>query len=249
MVTPRLSAHLVKRLKGFELDVAFDLGPGISVIFGPSGAGKTLTLKMLAGLLAPDAGRVALDGRVFFDAADRRGTVPPQGRRLGVVFQGHSLFPHLTVRQNIEFGAPGQDPARRGARVAELVQLFRLGGLEERRPSQISGGQQQRVALARAIVGRPHALLLDEPFSALDHPTRVAMRLCLSDVMRHLDIPVVLVTHDLHEACSMADTMLVFVDGRLVQRGTPREVVLNPIDDVVAELVHRDHPLPTSDAC
>ncbi len=239
MVTPRLSARLVKRFKGFDLDVAFDLGPGITVLFGPSGSGKSLTLRMLAGLLPPDAGRVALDGRELFDDAAPRRAVPPQERHLGVVFQNHSLFPHLTVRENIAFGARGLARPELDARVAGLVTQFRLEGLEHRSPAQISGGQQQRVALARAIAGRPQALLLDEPFSALDHPTRVLLRQCLREVMHHLDVPVLLVTHDLDEACAMGDDMLVFVGGRVVQRGRPREIALQPADAVVAALLHR----------
>lgn len=243
MVTPRLSAHLVKRFKGFDLDVAFDVGPGITVLFGPSGSGKSLTLRMLAGLLTPDAGRVALDGRELFDAAAPRRAVPPQGRRLGVVFQNHSLFPHLTVRENIAFGARGVARPELDLRVAGLVAQFRLGGLEQRSPAQISGGQQQRAALARAIAGRPQALLLDEPFSALDHPTRVVLRQCLREVMHQLDIPVLLVTHDLDEACAMGDDMLVFVDGRVVRSGAPLEIVAAPGDPAVAALLHRESTL------
>jgi molybdate transport system ATP-binding protein len=238
MVAARLSAHLVKRLPGFELDAALDLGPGVTVLFGPSGAGKSLMLRMLAGLMAPDAGQVILDDRVLFDAAAHL-SLPPQGRDLGVVFQDNSLFPHLDVARNIAFGARRLPRAERAGRVAELIRLLRLEGLERRLPGQLSGGQRQRVALARAMVGRPRALLLDEPFSALDHPTRVAMGECLRGVMHHLDVPVLLVTHDLEEARAMADRMVVLLAGHVAQVGNPGEVLAHPANDAVAALLHR----------
>ncbi len=243
MVSARLAAHLVKRLPGVTLDVHLEAGSGITVLFGPSGAGKSLTLRMLAGLLAPDGGHVTLDGRVLYRGDGQRLCLPPQARGLGVVLQNHSLFPHLSVRQNIAFGARTTSSPERDARVAALVEQFRLRDLEERRPSQISGGQQQRVALARALASRPNALLLDEPFSALDHPMRVALRECLADAMRQLDVPVLLVTHDLDEACALADAMLVLVEGHVVQRGSPREIIERPVDATVAGLVRRLTPI------
>jgi len=238
-VSTRLSAHLVKRLPGFALDVELEVGAGITVLFGPSGAGKSLTLRMLAGLLPPDDGHVTLDGLDLYRGTAPRLALPPQRRHLGVVFQNHSLFPHMTVRQNIAFGARTLTNAERDERVAGLVKQFRLEGLEDRSPAHISGGQRQRVALARAIVGRPRALLLDEPFSSLDHPMRIVLRECLGEAMRHLDVPVLLVTHDLEEACALADTMLVLAAGRVVQQGTPQQVITRPLNETVAALVRR----------
>jgi molybdate transport system ATP-binding protein len=230
-----LEVALRRRLAGRELDVRFGVEPGITVLFGDSGAGKTLTLRMIAGLLDPDAGRVVLAGRVLCDTVARV-RVRPQERHLGFVFQQDALLPHLTVRENVRFGGRGLAPAERRERCEGLLGQLRLADLADRRPEHVSGGQRQRASLARALMQRPAALLLDEPFSALDLATRRYTRDCLVQVMREQHVPVILVTHDLVEALTVADRMLVLVDGRIVQEGPPAEVVAHPADERVAAL-------------
>jgi len=194
-----LEIRLTKRLAGFTLDVAWSAGDGVAVLFGPSGAGKTLTLQCLAGLIRPDAGRIALGGRVLFDA-DSGIDVPPQQRRVGYVFQGYALFPHLTVADNVGFGLRDRPRVERARRVADVVQRLGLGGLERRYPRELSGGERQRVALGRALAIEPALLLLDEPLSALDAPLRRALRDELRALLSEVGTAAVVVTHDFTEA-------------------------------------------------
>ena len=198
-------------------------------LLGPSGCGKTTTLRMVAGFVAPTAGRVLIGG-VDVTAA------PPYGRDTGMVFQGYALFPHMTVAENVGFGLEMRRVARaeREARIAEALRLVRLDGYAERRISQLSGGQQQRVALARALVVNPGVFLLDEPLSNLDAKLRVETRVELRRLQRALDVTAVYVTHDQEEAMSMSDRMAIFMDGRIVQIGTPEEVYLRPATVEVA---------------
>jgi len=235
-MTGGLDVALRRRLGDRALDVRFTAAPGITVLFGDSGAGKTLTLRMIAGLLEPDEGRVVLGDRVLHDSAARV-RVRPQDRHLGFVFQQDALLPHLTVRENVHFGGRGLEAGERRARARSLLLELRLEDLADRRPDRISGGQRQRASLARALMQRPGALLLDEPFSALDLATRRYTRECLIQVMRGQHVPVLLVTHDLVEALTVADRMLVLVDGRIVQEGAPAEVITHPADERVAALV------------
>lgn len=231
-----LDVNVKKRLDGFDLQVSFQAAPGLSVFFGDSGAGKTLTLRMIAGLLRPDEGRVTFGGEVLYDQSTRV-WVRPQKRRIGFVFQHESLFPHLTVQNNILFGGRGLGKAKSRERANELLRRLSLEKLADKAPGEISGGQKQRVALARTLMQEPRALLLDEPFSALDLLNRKKMRECLAQVMRELSIPVILVTHDLVEALTLADQLLIVDDGRIVQQGPPEEIVTHPANDHVAALV------------
>src|SRR5215218_5533795 len=182
-----LDVAIDKRLGAFHLRPSFSVGRDLLVLFGHSGSGKSLTLQAIAGLLRPDAGCIAIDGRPVFDAASGLDE-PPQRRGVGLVVQDYALFPHLSVRDNIAFGLARLRPAERRARVADLVKLLELDGLEDRPPSQISGGQAQRVALARALAPRPRLLLLDEPFSALDSAIRVGLRRELARLKRDLGL-------------------------------------------------------------
>ena len=170
-----LDIRLRRRWPGFELDVGLRAGQEMTVLFGPSGSGKSLTLQCIAGIVRPDEGRIVVDGRTLFDSAQNV-NLPPQARRVGYVPQHYALFPHLTVEQNIAYGLRDLTPTQRSARVREMVTLMALGGLEKRRPRELSGGQQQRVALARALSFRPDVLLLDEPFSSLDSGIRGELR-------------------------------------------------------------------------
>ncbi|WP_305849868.1 ABC transporter ATP-binding protein [Thermaerobacter sp. PB12/4term] len=226
---------LVKRfgptqaVAGLDLDV---YRGEILVLVGPSGCGKTTTLRLIAGFEVPDAGRIELSGRVVAGAGR---PVPPEERRAGLVFQEYALFPHLTVAENIAFGLP-RGPERR-RRVAEMVELVRLEGLEDRYPHELSGGQQQRVALARALAPRPQILLLDEPFSNLDADLRQQVREEVREILRRTGTTTVLVTHDRREALNLGDRVAVMHGGRIEQVGTPEEVYYRPLTPFVAEFM------------
>jgi putrescine transport system ATP-binding protein len=201
-------------------------------LLGPSGCGKTTLLRMLAGFETPDDGRILLDGE------DIAGVLPHQ-RPVNMMFQNYALFPHLDVRDNIAFGLKraGLPRAEIKSRVAEMLALARLEGLERRKPHQLSGGQQQRVALARALARRPRLLLLDEPLAALDKKLRESTQRDLMELQRRLGTSFVIVTHDQDEAMTMADRIGVMNEGRLVQVATPRQLYEAPASRWVAEFV------------
>ncbi|MEI8197543.1 MAG: ABC transporter ATP-binding protein, partial [Phycisphaerae bacterium] len=212
---------------------------GITVLFGPSGCGKTTILRCLAGLERPDMGFIRYGSEYWFDAP--RGLhLPPQRRGIGFLFQDYALFPHLNVAGNISYAiariARIPRPQRR-ERLAEMLDLLDLGGLEQRYPDQLSGGQQQRVALARALITRPKLLLLDEPLSALDGPTRETLRRHLRKLLTALHIPAIIVTHDPTEAMALADHVAVLHRGQVLQAGPVEEVFSRPTDLTVAQIV------------
>ncbi len=218
-----LTVQIEKKYGNFHLDVFWEIGNELAVIFGPSGSGKSLTLHMIAGLLKPDSGIITADDRILYDT--NRGILrTPQERRIGYVFQSPALFPHMTVRKNIEYGATGLATADRVRRYKEVMELFQLQDIEAKRPTEISGGQKQRVAFARALIRKPDLLLLDEPFSALDMQIRGEMWDFLRDIRRFMKIPVILVTHDVYEAYSLADRVIVYENGCAVHSGRPQEV-------------------------
>ena len=223
-------------LGAFALRPRFETEGGTTVLFGPSGSGKSLTLAAIAGLLRPQRGSVVADGHVLFDAG-RGVDLPPERRRIGYLPQGYGLFPHLTIGQNIAFGLRRLPRAEACRRVADALKLLRIEGLETRYPNQVSGGQAQRVALARALVVRPRVLLLDEPFAALDTEIRRVLRAELVDLQRHLGIHVLFVTHDLAEAHAVGDRMVVYDRGEVLQCGPVDAVVDRPRSRRVAELV------------
>lgn len=192
-----------------------------AVFYGPSGAGKSITLQAIAGLVRPDAGCIALGSEVWFDA--KKGiNLPARQRRIGYVFQDHALFPHLTVAQNVGFGLPrhwhgwrlGLNAAQH-REVMAMLERFELAALAQARPHELSGGQQQRVALARALMCRPQLLLLDEPFASLDSELRQRLRTELLMLQQRLDIPLVMVSHDVDDVCAVADTLVRFEPGRV----------------------------------
>ncbi len=226
--------------------------PPVLVLFGPSGAGKTTILRQIAGLDRPDEGRITFDGEIWSDTSSRT-FIPPQKRRIGLLFQDYALFPHLSVRGNLAYGLQrdgGADPLN------ELISLLRLDAFVDRRPAELSGGQKQRVALARTLASKPRLLLLDEPLSALDAPSREELRVELRSLLRRLGIPTILVTHDRIEALALGDRVAVLSEGRIRQCGPVADVFSNPesldvartvgVETVVeAKIVARDETMVT----
>ncbi len=217
-----------------------DLGRGeVLALLGPSGSGKTTLLRCVAGLERPDRGTVHLGSATWSDAAAGR-YLAPQRRSVGYLPQGYALFPHLSVAANIAYGIRDAASRERDRQVADLVAAMGLDGLERRRPGELSGGQRQRVALARAIARRPVLLLLDEPLSALDPPTREEMRLDLKTMLDRSGTAAILVTHDRTESIVLADRVGVMIDGRLRQLGPTDDVFARPADAAVARVVGAD---------
>ena len=246
--TRMLKVNLQRHLGNFRLSIDFQVPLDLTVLFGFSGAGKSLTLRSLAGLLHPEHGYVSIDGEVLFDSASGI-NLPPQERRVGYVPQHYALFPHLTVDENILFALPKQARWPRSreikssqrARVNELLAVLELEGLERRYPSTLSGGQQQRVALARALMAEPRLLLLDEPFNALDVAVRERLRDTLKQFQRHFAVPIVLVTHDHTEVQQLADQVVVLQQGHVAQVDRVQEIFLSPATPTVSRLVGQDN--------
>ncbi len=206
-----LEVRIQKRFDRFTLDVRFETGEGLTGLLGASGCGKSVTLKCIAGLITPDRGRIVLDGTVLFDS-EKGVDLPPQKRRAGYLFQNYALFPDMTVEQNIAAGVG--DRAGRREKVAELVGAFRLEGQEKKYPRMLSGGQQQRTALARILASEPAALLLDEPFSALDSYLKWQVELELSERLAAFPGPAVFVTHAREEVYRLCTQVCVLSGGR-----------------------------------
>jgi putative spermidine/putrescine transport system ATP-binding protein len=221
-----------------DLDLVVEAGTMFGLL-GPSGCGKTTILRMIAGLLEPDAGEILFDGASILHA-------PPERRRIGMVFQQHVLFPHMTVEENIAFGLRMQGISRRAAlpRVNDVLELVQLSGYNHRFPKQLSGGQQQRVALARAVVTDPVVLLLDEPLSNLDARLRDDMRTLLCDVQRRLGITTIFVTHDQTEAIELSDRMAVLFPEGIAQEGPPQVVFERPVSARVARFLGFTNLIP-----
>ncbi len=232
-----LSVRVRLAREEFSLDTGWSTPGGVTVLFGYSGAGKTLTLSVIAGTVRPEYGWVRVGDRTLTDT--RTGTfVAPQERDIGLVSQAADLFPHLTVAGNVEFGLHRLGRAARAARTAECLDALGIADLARRRPAELSGGQRQRVALARALAPKPSLLLLDEPFSALDLPVRVEMRDLIRSIQREHGIPVVLVTHDPLEAFDLADALVVYSGTGVVQVGSPRELLTDPGTPEIRTLLH-----------
>jgi iron(III) transport system ATP-binding protein len=217
--------------------LSLDVGAGEFVtLLGPSGCGKTTTLRLIAGYLTPDAGRISVDGRLLSSPLS---VVPPDARGMGMVFQNYAVWPHKTVYDNIVFGLNVRKVPEAAARkrVAGVLELVDLEGLERRYPNELSGGQQQRVALARSMVVEPAILLLDEPLSNLDAKLREHMRIELKALQRRTGITFIYVTHDQAEALALSDRIAVLHEGRLQQFGPPREVYRRPASRLVADFM------------
>lgn len=235
-----LSARIQKGLRAdsgreFLLDVQLEVPHGITILFGASGAGKTTLLDCLAGLLEPDAGYIALLGRVLFDKAAGV-CLPTRKRSLGYVFQDLALFPHLTVETNIRYGLTKVPAEEQSRRTAAILESLRASYLRARYPREISGGERQRVALARALVTDPELLLLDEPLGGLDAPTKSAIVDDLRAWNRAHQIPILYVTHDRGEVFALGERAIVLEAGKLIAQGTPHEVLNAPRQEAVAQL-------------
>ncbi len=222
----------------FSLDLEFKAAAGVTVLFGPSGSGKTLTLDAIAGFVRPDEGRILLDDEILFDGATRV-HLAPQQRNCGYVFQNYALFPHMTLRENLMFAAERKPRLERHRRVNEMIERFRLADSAGRRPHEVSGGQRQRCSIARALIGEPKLLLLDEPAQGLDAPLRAELYEILRQVRAEFKTPVLLVTHDLEECFELGEEMLILRDGKIVQSGTPKEILDRPANLEVARLLGR----------
>ena len=226
----------VKAVDGVDLTIAEG---AFFAMLGPSGSGKTTCLRLISGFEKPTSGAIRIFGQ---DVSD----VPPNRRNVNTVFQDYALFPHMTVRDNVAYGlmVKGVDRRIRQDRAEEMLALVKLAGFGDRKPAQLSGGQRQRVALARALVNEPRVLLLDEPLGALDLKLREAMQDELKALQKRLGITFVFVTHDQHEALSMADSLAVFNEGRIAQIGTPQDIYARPQSRFVADFVGSSNVLP-----
>ena len=217
MIDIRFEHVFPHRLGGFHLCISLHSAQRRLAFFGASGSGKTLTLQAVAGLFMPENGFIRIGGRVLYDSAHRL-CLPARERSLGYLFQNYAIFPHLTVRQNIEFSLKTRRHARRGIkageRAEELLHSFELAGLANSYPDRISGGQKQRVALARALAGEPELLLLDEPFSALDPQLRGRVRAQCAQMLSRFAIPSIIITHDPEDVSDFADAVIFYENGR-----------------------------------
>lgn len=221
--------------RSFDLNVTLKLPAGITIVFGPSGAGKTTLLECIAGLIEPNRGTISVVGRVLFDRNENV-NIRPQNRRIGYVFQDLALFPHLSVRKNVEYGLSGLSADERKERVEKILASFRIAHLHSRKPAQISGGERQRVALARALVTDPPALLLDEPLAGLDAATKSKIMDDLRAWNAARRIPILYVTHSREEVFALGERMVVLENGRVSAQGVPHEVMSTPRQETIAEL-------------
>lgn len=243
-----LSVSVRHALQGFTLDVAFQAPPGVTVLFGHSGSGKSTVLNAVAGLLRPDHARIAVDGTVLTDT-DRRIFLPPHRRRLGVVFQDGRLFPHMTVRQNLRYGRWFAGRAARTTSEAGVVEMLGIGPLLDRAPATLSGGERQRVAIGRALLAEPRLILADEPLSALDDTRKAEIMPYLERLRDELRVPMLYVSHAPPEVARIATTLVVMQGGRVARMGPAAEVLADPAvaghgreaGVMIAATVTRDH--------
>jgi len=231
-----LEIKYIKKFPEKTMDISFRSERAMTVFFGRSGAGKSVTLRSIAGLVVPDSGTIKVGDKVYFDSKSRI-NLTPQERRTGYVFQSYALFPHLTVAENLLLAMKTVPKRETRYEVRELLEEVGIPELHDRLPGDLSGGEQQRVALARALARNPQVLLLDEPFSAVDVPSRVRLRTLLKRVQRHRNIPTILVTHQALEAFTLGELIVVMDHGKVEQVGPPEEIFYRPKTLTTARLV------------
>ncbi|RSD28988.1 sulfate/molybdate ABC transporter ATP-binding protein [Mesobacillus subterraneus] len=239
-----LTVDISKTLKHFKLNASFEASKGITGIIGPSGCGKSVTLQCLSGLLTPDHGKILLNGKPLFQP-DQRINLKAKDRKIGYVFQNYALFPHMTVEQNIEFGLKGLLTAEKKQKVSSMIEKVQLSGYEKHYPAQLSGGQQQRVALARTLVTEPDLLLLDEPFSALDHHVKHLLEQELMKILKeNYEGIVLLVTHNMEEAYRLCDQIILYDQGQIIQAGRKEEIFEKPKNITSAKIIGCQNIIP-----
>lgn len=222
-----LYVDIEKDLGSFKLKVKFEQEDGIVGLLGQSGCGKSMTLRCIAGIVKPDKGKIISNGKVFFDS-EKKINLTPQQRNIGFLFQNYALFPHMSVKQNIQLGIEKLSKEEKDEITKKYLKKFRLAGFEDRYPWQLSGGQQQRIALARALCLNPDILILDEPFSALDYHLRINMENELCEILKDFDGNVLFVTHDISEAYRISDDIIVFDNGLSLPKRTKNELFVHP---------------------
>lgn len=230
-----LFVDIKKKLKGFSLNIKFEAGSDALALLGASGSGKSMTLRCIAGLEKPDKGKIILNGRVLFDS-EKGINIPCRKRRLGFLFQNYALFPNMTVEENIGFALEGLNKSKRNCSVQENIKMVKLEGLEKRYPYQLSGGQQQRVALARALAIEPEALLLDEPFSALDDYLRNLMVKQLMDTLSIYHGVTLFVSHNIEDVYKVCNKLVVLVSGNVEAKGEKDNIFQMPPTFTTAQL-------------
>ena len=231
----RIRRRFVGSARAFDINVHFRAGTGFTILFGASGAGKTTALDCIAGLIDPDEGLIVAEGETLFDS-EQNLRIPPWKRRIGYVIQDLALFPHLTAIENVGYGLRSMAPNQRRQRSRELLNMFRIEHLSDRRPAQLSGGERQRVALARALATGPRALLLDEPLAALDRPTKGRIIDDLRQWNQEHNVPILYVTHSSEEVFALGEQVIVLDAGRIIAQGRPHEVMRAPRLETVAQL-------------
>ncbi len=222
-----IELSVTRRQGAMTLDMAFSAGAGVTALFGPSGAGKTSIISMVAGLSRPDSGHISVDGRVLFDSA-KGVNLPPEKRRLGVIFQEGRLFPHLTVRQNLLYGRRAAPPAERYMDLDQVVGLLGIETLLDRRPARLSGGEKQRVAIGRALLANPRILLMDEPLAALDAARKDEVLPFLAKLTESIAIPTLYVSHAMDEVLRLADTLVLIEAGKVAAAGPLEALLADP---------------------
>lgn len=233
-----LRCQLHHPLPRFSIALELDVPPGVTVLLGPNGTGKSSLLRLLAGLSQPATGRIELAGKVLLDS-NRRLTLPPEQRRIGMIFQDLALFPHLDVQENIGFGLRmhGVKLADRGKKIDQLLKKLEIGHLAARHIRGLSGGEKQKVALARTLAVEPQLLLLDEPTAALDPTARNEIRHWLRNILTKLQIPTILVTHDIEDVAFFRKQIAVMEEGRIVQQGSFHQLLKEPATEFIARFV------------